>query len=104
MKRVFFAAFFAALISFSVSCEKKRELHIYNWADYIKPEVVSAFEKKFNCKIVMDYFDSNESMYAKIKSGATGYDLIVPTSYMAEVMNSEGMIIPIDKSKIPNLK
>jgi len=106
MKKITFAILSLLAMSLSISCatKNKKELHIYNWADYIKPEVVSAFESKFNCKVIVDYFDSNESMYAKIKSGATGYDIIIPTSYMAEVMNKENMIIPIDKTKLPNIK
>ena len=51
-------------------------LHIYTWADYVSPEVVGKFEKKHGCKVVVDTFDSNESMYAKLKAGATGYDLV----------------------------
>ena len=106
MKKITFAVLSLLALSLSISCanKNKKELHIYNWADYIKPEVVAAFESKFNCKVIVDYFDSNESMYAKIKSGATGYDIIIPTSYMAEVMNKENMIIPIDKTKLPNIK
>jgi len=88
-----------------VSCSKsKKVLYIYNWAEYINPELVNKFEKDFNCKIIMDYFDSNEAMYAKLKVGSPGYDLIIPSSYMASIMNKEKMIIALDKSKIPNVK
>ena len=58
----------------------KPVLNVYMWSDYIDPELVRAFEKENNCKVVMDIFDSNESMYAKIKAGGTGYDLILPTT------------------------
>ncbi|HOF34242.1 MAG TPA: spermidine/putrescine ABC transporter substrate-binding protein [Spirochaetota bacterium] len=106
MKKITLTVLSLFALSLSISCagKNKKELHIYNWADYIKPEIVSAFESKFNCKVIVDYFDSNESMYAKIKSGATGYDIIVPTSYMAEVMNKENMLVQINKDKIPNIK
>ena len=79
------------------------ELHIYTWSDYIAPEVKEGFEKALGCRIVIDTFDSNEAMYAKLKAGGTGYDIITPTSYQIATMAREGMIAPLDHSKIPNL-
>lgn len=79
-------------------------LHIYNWADYVSPDLVTRFEKENDCKVVIDTFDSNETMFAKIKAGGTGYDLIFPTSYMVKVMEQEGMLADIDKAQVPNLK
>jgi spermidine/putrescine transport system substrate-binding protein len=78
-------------------------LHVYTWSDYIKPELITRFETENNCKIVIDTFDSNEAMYAKLKAGATGYDVIVPTSYMVSLMKSQDMILPLDHSLLPNL-
>lgn len=88
------------LLSISAFAET---LHIYTWADYVSPEVVGKFEKKHGCKVVVDTFDSNESMYAKLKAGATGYDLVFPTAYMIQVMNAQGMLAKLDHTKIPNL-
>lgn len=51
-------------------CQAKRELHLATWADDIAPEVVAAFEKHDNCRIVVDTFDTNEAMYAKLRAGA----------------------------------
>ncbi len=79
-------------------------LHLYTWADYISPEVVNQFEQQHRCKVVIDTFDSNESMYAKLKAGATGYDLIVPTAYMIQVMHAQGMLQNLDHALLPNLK
>ena len=79
-------------------------LHVYTWADYMSPEAIAKFEKKEGCKIVIDTFDSNESMYAKLKAGATGYDLIFPTSYMIQVMEAEGLLLDLDHAKLTNLK
>jgi spermidine/putrescine transport system substrate-binding protein len=53
---------------------------------------------------VIDTFDSNEAMYAKIKAGASGYDLITPSSYMVSIMNKEGLLQPLDHARIPNLR
>jgi spermidine/putrescine-binding protein len=63
-------------------CRRKTpELKIYTWAEYFKPELLQRFEKEQKCRIIVDTFESNESMYAKIKAGATGYDLLTPSSY-----------------------
>jgi spermidine/putrescine transport system substrate-binding protein len=78
-------------------------LHVYTWADYVKPELVARFQKEQGCTVVIDTFDSNESMYAKIKAGATGYDLITPSSYMAKLMHDQGLLQPLDRGQLPNL-
>lgn len=102
MKSIAAAALAAGLIA---GCApSKPELHIYTWTDYISPDVIEDFEEKFNCKVVVDTFDSNESMYAKLKAGATGYDIITPTSYQISLMAKENMIDKLDHSKIPNVK
>lgn len=82
----------------------KPTLHIYNWADYLKPELVLRFEQENNCRIVIDTFESNEAMYAKLKAGATGYDLLFPSSYMVKLMYNQGMLQPLDKNLLPNLR
>ena len=79
------------------------ELHIYTWSDYIATDVLDSFEKALGVKVVVDTFDSNEAMYAKIKAGGTGYDIIMPSSYQIGTMAKEGMIIPLDPKKIPNV-
>ncbi|HQG45996.1 MAG TPA: spermidine/putrescine ABC transporter substrate-binding protein, partial [bacterium] len=79
------------------------DLHLYTWADYIKPELVQQFEQTNGCKIIIDTFDSNEGMYAKLKAGATGYDLITPSSYMAKIMYGQEMLQPLDHARLPNL-
>jgi spermidine/putrescine transport system substrate-binding protein len=95
----------AGIASFFAGCgSQKQTLHVYSWADYISPEEVVNFENEFNCRVVIDTFDSNESMYAKLKAGATGYDLLVPSSYMIKTMASQGMLEKIDKALIPNLE
>ena len=79
-------------------------LHIYTWSDYIAPDVLESFESALKVKVVIDTFDSNEAMYAKLKAGGTGYDIITPSSYQIATMAREGMIDKLDHSKIPNVK
>ena len=92
----------AAAVAFT-SCSKK-ELHLFTWADYVKPELVQKFEQEHGCHVVIDTFDSNESMYAKLQSGAHGYDIVVPSTYMAELMQQQGMLEKLDHSRLPHLK
>ena len=80
------------------------ELHIYTWSDYIAPELIAGFEKALGVKVVVDTFDSNEAMYAKLKAGGTGYDVMTPSSYQIAQMAKEGMIDRIDHAKCPNVK
>ena len=83
-------------------------LNVYNWGEYISNgsddslDVVSAFEDLTGIKVNYTTFDSNESLYAKIKSGGVSYDVIVPSDYMVGKMIEEGMLAPLDYSNIPN--
>ena len=87
------------------SCGDKRPaLHLYTWDDYLNPDLITAFEEKFSCRLVIDIFDSNEAMLAKLKAGATGYDVLVPSSYMVKILAQEKMILALDHAKLTNLK
>ena len=103
LKKMLGAAGLAALFAALCGCaEKKPVLHIYTWSDYIKPELVTQFEQEHNCKVVIDTYDSNESMYAKLKAGATGYDLLFPSSYMVRIMHDQGMLQKLNLDLLPN--
>ena len=80
------------------------ELFIYTWVGYTNPKTFKQFEKKFGVNITVDTYASNEDALAKLQAGAEGYDIVVPTGYMVEIMAGEGLLAKIDKSKIPNLK
>ena len=82
----------------------KPVLHIYNWADYVDEDLLRRFEQEHGCRVVMDTFDSNEAMYAKLKAGAAGYDLLFPSSYMVDIMHQQGMLQPIRHDLVPNLQ
>ncbi len=90
--------------SFQKSSNEIQSLNIYNWATYIAPEVLSEFEKTYQVKIKYDNFDSEDTLYAKLKAGNPGYDLIFPTDYMLRRMIKEKMVLTLDPSNIPNQK
>lgn len=93
----------AALLVLTSCGNSKPVLNIYNWGDYLAEDVIKQFEKEYNCVIKMDEFDSNESMYAKLKAGAGGYDLIVPSAYAAKLMQKQDMLETLDHDKLPNV-
>jgi spermidine/putrescine transport system substrate-binding protein len=61
-------------------------LALYNWGDYINPEVLTAFTAETGIEVTLDTFSSNEEMLAKIQAGATGYDIIFPSVWMQDIM------------------
>src|SRR5262249_24308472 len=81
-----------------------KTLTIFTWIDYLSEKAKSSFEEAQGCKIVLDFFDSNEAMLAKLEAGASGYDLLTPSSYSVQTLKRKGMLQALDHSKIPNLK
>lgn len=79
-------------------------LTIYNWGDYIDTGLIDRFEKETGIKVIYETFDSNEAMMTKIQQGGTTYDIAVPSEYMIDKMRQEDLLIPLDHSKLPNLK
>src|SRR5687768_13054917 len=105
----------AWLITFTSGCTSQNSnrvfsnndgniLHLFNWNNYIAPETVRRFEKLCDCKLSQDYYSDNEEMLAKLAGGASGYDIIVPTSNAMETLIRQGALKPLDKSLLPNLK
>ena len=80
-----------------------KELYLYNWAEYIDPQVLEDFEAEFDVQVVEDTFANNEELLAKLQAGAVGYDLIVPSDYMVEIMIEEGMLAELDHENLTNL-
>ncbi|MDR1688406.1 MAG: spermidine/putrescine ABC transporter substrate-binding protein [Clostridiales bacterium] len=104
-KRVL-SAVLVLILSFAVSsCSGgKNELYVYNWGDYIDTEILTEFEAQTGIKVIYDTFDSNETMYTKLKPGSASYDIAVPSDYMFEKMKNEGMLEKINFDNIPNYK
>jgi spermidine/putrescine transport system substrate-binding protein len=80
----------------------EKELHIYNWSDYIAEDTVPNFEKEFGVKVSYDTYESNEEMVAKLQAGASGYDIVVPSGYIIPVMVATDLIAPVNKKYITN--
>lgn len=81
-----------------------QDVYVYNWGDYIEPELITQFEQESGYNVVYETFDSNESMYVKVNSGSSPYDVIFPSEYMVEKMADEHLLLPLDYSLLPNFK
>jgi spermidine/putrescine transport system substrate-binding protein len=80
------------------------EIQVYTWVEYFDPAVKEQFETECGVRVVETNFDSNETLLATLQSGATGYDVIVPSDYMVQIMISENMLEPLDFNVVTNIK
>lgn len=90
-------------------CEKNTkgengEVVVYNWGEYIDPDVITMFEKETGINVVYDEFETNEIMYPKIEAGAASYDVVCPSDYMIQKMIDHDLLAEINFDHIPNAK
>ncbi len=103
MKKVF-AVLLVLVVGFTTFAGAKssgRVIRVFNAGEYMDPELIENFEKEYNCKIVYETFDSNESMYTKLMSGSE-YDIIIPSDYMIERLIKEKQLKPVNWDNITN--
>lgn len=108
LKRIFGGVSVAVVIMLAVFCgtkfttiNSKPVLRVYNAGEYMDSSLVESFEKDYKCKVVYETFDSNETMYTKLQSGAE-YDVLVPSDYMIEKLIDEDYLQPVDWKHITN--
>lgn len=82
---------------------EEKVLNISNWADYIDPSVVPAFEREFGVKVNYDFFDSNDALETKLLGGKTGFDIVVPAATYLQRQIPAGVYQKLDKALLPNL-
>ena len=80
------------------------KLIVYNWGEYIDPEVLTIFEKETGIDVIYEEFETNEILYPKISSGAIAYDVICPSDYMIQRMIENDLLSEINFDNIPNIK
>lgn len=79
-------------------------LSVYNWSTYIAEDTIANFEELCGVTVVYDVFESNEALLSRLRQGNPGYDIIVPTDYMLQIMIEEGIVQPLDRALIPNFE
>lgn len=78
------------------------KLYLFNWIYYIPEDVIEDFTEETGIKVVVDSYASNEEMYNKIVAGGSGYDIVVPSGDYVSIMIAEGLLEPVDKSRLTN--
>ena len=93
------------LVLSEITLQSADRLNVFIWSEYLPAEVVAEFEKRFDCKVTVDNFESAESMLAKAQAGGADlYDIVVPSDENLAVLVGQNLVAPLDHSKIPNLK
>jgi spermidine/putrescine transport system substrate-binding protein len=108
-RRAFLAATGAAAAGLSLRpmrawAAEEKKLNFYNWDTYIGETTLDDFKKASGIEVKMDLFADNDELFAKLKEGNPGYDVIVPTNDYVERMVAAGMLLRLDHAKIPNIK
>jgi len=99
---VFTVAILAALLC-SCGSDGGTQLRVYNWQDYMDPEVIEMFTEETGIEVLYNVFDTNETMYNKIKNmKGYSYDVIIPSDYMIKKMADEGLLAEINFDNMPN--
>ena len=88
----------------SGAADTGKVLNLYIWSDYLAPTTLPRFEKQTRIKVNATYYDTNETLETKLLAGGGGYDIVMPTASYFEKQIKSGMYLPLDKSKLPNLK
>nr|WP_298249927.1 spermidine/putrescine ABC transporter substrate-binding protein [uncultured Halomonas sp.] len=92
----------AALLAGSAQAQENK-LYLFNWTEYMDPEIIEAFEAQYDVEVVQNYFNSLPEMLSKLQAGGVSqYDIIVPSNYYVPRLIETGLVQPLDKSKLPN--
>lgn len=86
------------------SASNKRKLNLYTWDTYIGTHTLGDFEQASGAQVAMSLFANNDELFAKLRNGNQGYDVIVPSNDFVERMHAAGLLAELDHAKIPNLK
>ena len=92
-------------IFYGITSLKKPEVEqviVYNWGEYLDPEVIKMFEEETGIQVIYDEYETNEIMYPKIETGTSAYDVVCPSDYMIEKMIENDLLYEIDFKNIPN--
>ena len=99
--------FVAGVMIFTAAAQAwaAEKVYVYNWTEYLPESVLEQFTSETGIEVIYTTYDSNETMYAKLKLvGKSGYDIVFPSTYYVSKMSREGMLQPLDHALLPNLK
>ncbi|KKC35889.1 spermidine/putrescine ABC transporter substrate-binding protein [Devosia epidermidihirudinis] len=93
----------ALMVASPALAQEEAVLNVYNWSDYIAADTIANFEAETGIKVNYDVYDNNEIVDAKLLAGNSGYDIVVPSGNFLERQIKAGLLLALDKSKLPNL-
>ena len=106
MRRWFtIVAFLIALVCL-LSCQSrsKEVLYLFNWTDYIEQSLIKRFERENNCRVVLDTYNSNETMHAKLLTSKSAFDIIIPSGDYIALLLEDDLLDELDFSLLPNMR
>lgn len=110
VRRILPAAMAIVVIAGGIFYSSKEDLGgtnqviVYNWGEYLDPEVITIFEEETGINVVYEEFETNEIMYPKVQSGAIAYDVVCPSDYMIQRMIENDLLAELNFDNIPNAK
>ena len=108
MKKILSAFFLLIAILFTTGCGAEEDdanvVIVYNWGEYIDPEMLEQFEEETGIRVIYDEFETNETMYPKVEIGAAEYDVVCPSDYMISKMIQNDLLMELDFERLPNAK
>lgn len=96
----------AVLVVFALGGQANRarggELNVFIWSNYLPDSVIAEFERRYDAKLNVELYDSNEALLAKLQSGGASYDIIVPSDYMVTVLREQGLLQELNRDVLTN--
>lgn len=77
-------------------------LHLCIWSNYTSEKLLRDFETRYRCRVVVETFDANETLLAKLQTGVARYDLVTPSDYMVDILARQGLLRPLDRTRLTN--
>ena len=97
----------ALLLVFAVGGQTRKaqggELNVFIWSNYLPDNVIQEFERRYDAKLNIELYDSNEALLARLQSGGSSYDIIVPSDYMVTVLREQGMLGELNRDLLTNI-
>lgn len=94
----------AAMLPAAAAKDYAKEIYLYNWSEYMLPDVLADFEAEYGIRVVETTFESNDEMFAHLMAagGKSGFDICVPSNFYVQAMIANGLLEEIDWANIPN--
>ena len=108
MKKKCFAILISCFVFLASGCGGKENddnvVIVYNWGEYVDPEMLALFEEETGIRVIYDEFETNETMFPKVEAGAAEYDVVCPSDYMIHKMIQNDLLAELDFDRLPNAK